>query len=129
MSCVAGRQLDAATDLSTDAGGELLHGALHGVGAEHALGDGRRQRARRVGVDDALDQAAPARLVLDRLDGHIDLTRNDLVEAAAPPFVGNDAARVEPREALLQRVGGDRLDGATEGSLVLRPAGLQIGPR
>ena len=62
-------------------------------------------------------------------DGLVDLLVDHVVEALAPPFVGDQRLVVELGEAGFEALQGEGLDGPAEGHLVLRLAGLVVRTR
>ncbi len=106
-----------------------LDGLLHGVGAVDPLGGGGGQLLRLLARGQRRPQLEPAQFLAHLADGPVDLAVDDVVDVAAPPFVGDQRLVVDVGEAGLQSPARQLLDGDAKAGLVAGLAGLVFGAR
>ena len=126
---VDGGELDALADLLAEPRRQSFDGLLHGVGTVDPLGGGGGELLGLLARGQRRPQLEPARLVAHLADRPVDLAVDDVVDVAAPPFVGDQRLVVDVGEAGLEAPAGQRLDGRAEAVLVAGLAGLVLGAR
>ena len=102
---------------------------LHGVGTVDPLGGGGGELLRLLARGQRRPQLEPAQFVAHLADGPVDLAVDEVVDVAAPPFVGDQRLVVDVGEARLEAPARQRLDGGAEAVLVAGLAGLVLGAR
>ena len=100
-----------------------------GVGAVDALGRRGGELLRLLARGQRRPELEPARLVAHLADRPVDLAVDDVVEIAAPPFVGDEGLVVEVARPVSRPLRVSALDGGAEALLVAGLAGFVFGAR